>query len=196
MSNPDTTSVNIQRALAEQNLPGVTSALAPLPVDDAIEVLERLGMKQRALAYRLLPKDRALEVFEGLDAALQSEIVQGLKDEEVASVFAEMDPDDRVTLLDELPASVATRLLQGLPAGERDLTAAVLGYPQGSIGRRMSPEYVTTHPDLTVAQTLDRVWRRVSDAETIYTVPVLAARKLVGVVSLRDLMSADGEVTV
>ncbi|GAB48612.1 magnesium transporter, partial [Mobilicoccus pelagius] len=114
-----------------------------------------------------------------------------LKDEDVASVFTEMEPDDRVSLLDELPASVATRLLQALSPSERDLTATVLGYPEGSIGRRMSPEYVTAHPHLTAEETLGRVRAGLAGAETVYTLPVVDdRRRLVGVVGLRDLMSA------
>lgn len=202
MSHPEhttaqTTSAALARALAEKNLPAVTATLAPLSASETIDALERMGSKQRALVFRLLPKGKALEVFEGLDATLQGELVQALKDEEVASVFAVMDPDDRVSLLDELPASVATRLLQALPPAERDLTATVLGYPQGSIGRRMSPEYVSTHPELTAEQTLDRLRARLSDAETIYTLPVVdGQRRLVGIVSLRDLMTVAPETSV
>ncbi|MFE7629818.1 magnesium transporter [Kocuria sp. NPDC057446] len=185
-------SAAIERALAEKDLPAVTAALAPLTADEVITVLERLDAKRRALLYRLLPKTTALEVFEGLDATLQGDLVRGLQDEEVASVFAELDPDDRVALLDELPASVTTRLLHRLSPAERELTAAVLGYPAGSIGRRMSPEYVATRPGTTAGQALERVRARLSDAETVYTLPVLDdRRRLVGIVSLRDLMSAD-----
>src|SRR5690606_16187224 len=85
----------------------------------------------------------------------------------------------------------------GLPQLERDLTSEVLGYPRGSIGRRMSPEYVTTRPELTAAQTIERVRARMVDAETIYTVPVVdGQRRLVGVVSLRDLLNADPHTPV
>ncbi|MDD9207369.1 magnesium transporter [Georgenia sp. 10Sc9-8] len=194
---PDDTSATIERALATRDLPTITAELAPLTASDAIGVLERLGAKQRALVYRLLPKDRALEVFEGLDPTLQGDLVQALRDEEVASVFAELDPDDRVSLLDELPAAVATRLLHDLPPAERHLTAAVLGYPAGSIGRRMSPEYVSTRPELTAGQSLERLRARLDDAETVYTLPVVdARRRLVGIVSLRDLMTAAPETPV
>ena len=187
----------LEDALSAQDLPRLVDVLATMSTSEVIPALERLSLKQRALVYRMLPKHRALEVFEGLDATLQRDLVHGLQDEEVAAVFAALDPDDRVSLVDELPASVATRLLHGLPRDERELTAAVLGYPHGSIGRRMSPEYVTTRPRLTAGQSLDRVRERLADAETVYTLPVLdGERRLVGVVSLRDLMGAAPDTLV
>lgn len=188
---------DLEDALSAQDFPRLVDVLATMSTSATVAALERLSLKRRALVYRLLPKDRALEVFEGLDATLQGDLVRGLQHEEVAAVFAALEPDDRVSLLDELPASVATRLLHGLPPAERELTAAVLGYPQGSIGRRMSPEYVSTRPDLTAAQSLDRVRAHLADAETVYTLPVLdGQRRLVGVVSLRGLMGAAPDTLV
>lgn len=182
----------IEQAVADRDLPTITAALEDLSDPEVIILLERMGEKDRALVYRLLPKGRALVVFEGLPPSLEADLVKGLKDEEVASVFAALDPDDRVGLLDELPAGVATRLLQGLPVAERDLTAEVLGYPQGSIGRHMSPEFVGIRPEMTAAEGLERVRSRLHDAETVYTLPVTDdSRKLLGVVSLRDLLGAD-----
>lgn len=191
-TSPEQRSDQIERALGKEDLVAVAEALPPLGVPETIGLLERLDARQRALVYRLLPKDTALAVFEGLDPSLQGDLVRALRDEELASVFAEMEPDDRVSLLDELPASVAGRLLRGLPAAERDLTAVVLGYPLRSIGRRMSPEYVATRPDLTAGQTLDRVRSRITDAETVYSLPVVdGERRLVGIVSLRQVMAAE-----
>lgn len=191
-TSPEQRSDQIERALGKEDLVAVAEALPPLGVPETIGLLERLDARQRALVYRLLPKDTALAVFEGLDPSLQGDLVRALRDEELASVFAEMEPDDRVSLLDELPASVAGRLLRGLPASERDLTAVVLGYPLRSIGRRMSPEYVATRPDLTAGQTLDRVRSRITDAETVYSLPVVdGERRLVGIVSLRQVMAAE-----
>lgn len=187
----------VEDALSDTDLPALSEILSQLSVPQVIEVVERLSVRDRAVVFRLLSKDRALEVFEGLDATLQGELVQGLKDDEVGRIFADLDPDDRVGLLDELPATVARRLLQGLPPEERALTAAVLGYPHGSIGRRMSPEYVVTYPDLSAAETLKRVRERLEDAETIYTLTVIdRERRVVGVVSLRDLMRADPQTQV
>nr|WP_274636312.1 magnesium transporter [Microbacterium bovistercoris] len=177
--------------LMQGDLVAASDALGGLDPHEVVTAIERLNPREGAVLFRLLSKDRALAVFEALAPGVQADIVGRLQDSEVAAVFADMDPDDRVWLLDELPASVAPRLLRGLPVRERQLTAEVLGYPQNAIGRRMSPEYVTTHPDLTVAQTMTRVRARLDGAETIYTLPVTDhGREVVGVVSLRDLLSA------
>lgn len=188
---------SITEHLARRDLAAATADLAPLDVAELSSLFERFGRKQRAVLYRLLEKQRALDLFDELPPPLQGELLQGLQDTEVASLFADLDPDDRVWLLDEVPAVLATRLLRDLPDDERELTAAMLGYPQGSVGRRMTPRYVTAHPEATVDETLARVRAHIDDAETVYTLPVTGAgRRVVGVVSLRDLIGADGEALV
>ncbi len=179
------------------DLPELTTLVRSLPAGWVVEVLDRLSSKRRAVLYRLLGKDQALEVFEMLDPTLQGDLVGALQDDDVAALFADLDPDDRVELLDELPAKVARRLLQGLPPQERDLTAGILGYPQRSIGRRMSPEYVAVRPEMTSAEALRRVSAHLDDAETVYTLPVLDdGRRVVGVVGLRDLLRASPAAAV
>lgn len=189
--------VALSAALSAEDLDTAARIIAGMGTTEVIGELERLAMRRRAVVYRLLPKDRAAEVFERLDAPLQSELVRGLKDEDVAEVFARLSPDDRVGLLDELPSVVARRLMRGLSQRERALTDAILGYGAGSIGRSMSPEYVAAHPWLTAAQALEAVNARLDDAETIYTIPVTdSGRRLVGILSLRDLLRARGDVPV
>lgn len=183
--------------LDDKNFVALSEELSVLSTDEVVTVLERFGERHRAVIYRLLHKDHALAVFEALPPALQGDLLHGLQDSEVAALFAELDPDDRVWLLDELPAKVAPKLLRGLSERERQVTSALLGYPQGSIGRRMSPEYVATKPELTVAQTLKRIRKRIDEAETIYLLPILdTSRRVIGVVSLRQLIGADGETLI
>ncbi|SEE59525.1 magnesium transporter [Arthrobacter alpinus] len=185
------------KALAAQDLVAVSQALAPLDISETLEQLERLNTIERALSYRTLPKGRAVEVFERLDAALQADLVSGLQESEVADVFAQLSPDDRVALMDELPASLANRLILGLNEKERALTSTVLGYPQRAVGRYMSPEFVTTHPHLSVGETFARVRAQLDDAESIYTIPVTdTGRHLVGVISLRDVLRADDSALI
>lgn len=160
-------------------------------------VLERLPHTERAVTFRLLSKERAIAVFERLSPGLQSDLIRGLQDAEVAAIFADLDPDDRVSLLDELPAKVAPKLLHGLSEKERQLTADVLGYPKDSVGRRMTPEYVSIRAGSTVAEALSRVHAGLEDAETVYTLPVLDdGRHVIGVVGLRDLLGAADDALV
>ena len=181
----------IEEALEAGNLNDLAKVVKKLKSSQLISVIERLNDTDRAIVFRVLPKALALEVFESLATSLQSELIEELSSEEVSAIFSKLDPDDRVGLLDELPASVAQLLLTGLSAKERNLTGEVLGYPQGSIGRRMSPEYVAVKGSDSVSQAITKVKGKLQNAETIYTLPVIdLAKQLIGVVSLRDLLKA------
>lgn len=156
------------------------------------EELARLPPPDRAVPFRLLAKDRALEVFEMLDPLFQQELLEGLRDSSVRQLFEDMDPDDRARLVDEMPATIAKRLLAGLSPRERTLTATLLGYPENSAGRVMSPEVVNLKANQTATDALGRLRRVGAGAETIYALPVTDdARRLVGALGLRDLVLAD-----
>jgi magnesium transporter len=166
--------------------------LAHLDTPDVVDALGRMNGSDRAIAFRLLPKDRAVEVFEDLDPAVQGELIAGLRDETTTELFNALDPDDRAELLGELPAGVASRLLSGLSRKERQYTTALLGYPEDSAGRRMSPEVAFVHKGTTVRNALEHLRRIGPHVETIYVVPILGAgRQVEGVVSLRELLIAD-----
>lgn len=159
--------------------------------------LPRLAPEARPIAFRVLPKRRALEVFEALDPVHQQQLLAGLRDERVRQLVEEMDPDDRAELIDEVPAKVAKRLLAGLSPRERELTATLLGYPDGSAGRIMSPEVVNLVATMTAAEALAKVRRLGASAETIYALPVTdAERRLVGIMGLRTLVLADPSAKV
>jgi magnesium transporter len=156
------------------------------------EELARLDEDERAVPFRLLAKDRAIEVFEALDPTDQQALLRNLRDERVVQLFEAMDPDDRARLVDEMPAKVARRLIAGLSPWERALTATLLGYPEETAGRIMSPEYVSLRAGMSVAQALDKVRRAGRHAETVYALPVTDdQRRLIGAIGLRDLVLAD-----
>lgn len=183
--------------IRDERLRELRIALNELHPGDIVDFLERLGVKDRAVTFRLLPKDTAVEVFDQLDQSLQREIVEGLKDGDVAHFFESLDPDDRVRLMDELPASVARKMLRGLDPRERSLTNIVLGYDSGTIGRAMSPEFVAIPEHWTVKQALEKIRRSGTDAETIYTLPVVDRQRLLkGVVSLRQLVFSSKDTVV
>lgn len=187
----------IHELLQAHDLLSVNHLVGHASASEITTLMERSNFRQRALLFRTLPKDTAIAVFDQLDPAVQADLVQALRDDQVTTVVESMDPHDRAELLDELPASLATRLLAGLTPSERDLTGIMLGYPEKSIGRRMSPEFASLKPNFTVDQALAYINRVLDDVETIYTIPVTSPqKKLLGVVSLRDLMRADMASTV
>lgn len=172
-------------------------ALDEVKTGAVVALMGRISERRRALLFRLLPKDRALDVFETLDTGLASGLLGGLRDERVAQLIEDLDPDDRVSLFDELPANIAKKLLQGLSTRERELTSTLLGYPQRSVGRRMSPEYIKVLATMTAAQALDHVRARGAGAETVYFLPVAGrSRVVVGAIELRDLLLADPDAVV
>lgn len=193
----DELTTTLQQQLMSEDLTALAATVAPLPAAMLFDILEHMTSRQRAVIFRLLPKETAVAVFDLLDPSLQSDLLEGMHDAEVARLFEELDPDDRAWLLEEVPAALATRLLRDLPEDERALTATLLGYKQGSVGRRMTPEYVSVREHATVGAAMQRVRERLDDAETVYTIPVLDnARRVVGVVSLRDLIRADDSVEI
>jgi magnesium transporter len=161
---------------------------------DPLEIAEELGrlpVADMAIPFRLLPKDRALEVFELLDPLHQQELLEGLRDANVRELVEDMDPDDRARLVDEMPAKVAKQLLAGLSPRERALTATLLGYPENSAGRVMSPEVVNLKANQTVGEALARVRRSGGSPETIIALPVIDdQRRLQGTIGLGDLVLA------
>jgi magnesium transporter len=159
--------------------------------------LTRLDGAQRAVAFRLLPKDLALAVFEALDPPAQGELLAELRDEAAREFVARLDPDDRAELLEELPAKVVNQLLADLSPHERRLTTGLLGYPAEAVGRMMSPEYVALKATMTAGEALERVRAVGAAAETVYTLPVIAEdRRLIGVSSLRQVVLAEPAAAV
>lgn len=183
--------------LAGDDLELIDRWLAQADTVEIAEELSRLPRERRAVPFRLLAKDRALDVFEQLDPSVQQELLDGLREANVRQIFEGMDPDDRARLTEEMPAKVARRLLAGLSPNERRLTATLLGYPEDSAGRLMSPEVASLRAGMRVGEALERLRRVGRSAETIYALPVTDdRRRLVGALGLRDLVIADTELTI
>jgi magnesium transporter len=143
----------------------------------------------QVIAFRLLSKAEAIEVYEYLDSAVQQSLIEQFMRQEVLDVVDKMSPDDRAKLFDELPAKVVRRLLAQLSPKERQATAVLLGYEEGTAGRIMTPEYVSLKESLTVTETLARIRSLATSSELIYYLYVTdSSRRLTGIVSLRDLV--------
>uniref|UniRef100_A0A8J7D0H3 Magnesium transporter MgtE n=1 Tax=Desmonostoc muscorum LEGE 12446 TaxID=1828758 RepID=A0A8J7D0H3_DESMC len=166
------------------------------PVDVG-EFITQLPEKQRAIAFRLLNKNQAIDVFEYLPTEVQEELINSLHDVQVAQLVEAMSPDERAELFDELPAGVIKRLLKELSPEQRQATATILGYPEGTAGRVMTTEYVRLREGLTVGEALSKIRRQDEDKESIYYAYVTDDnRTLVRVVSLRQLLFTFPEVYI
>lgn len=160
-----------------------------MPAVDVRDYIVDLPPEQQAIAFRLLNKGQATDVFEYLPPEVREDLLGSLHDTQMCQIIESMRPDDRAELFDELPAGVVRRLIQRLSPEERQATATILGYPEGTAGRIMTTEYVRLRQGLTVADALSKIRLNDQDKETIYYAYVTDNnRKLVQVVSLRQLL--------
>lgn len=161
---------------------------------DIAELMGLLDSQKQVMLFRLLKKDLAIAVFEQLDFEHQENLLRHFTDEKVAEILNQMSPDDRMELFDELPAKVVKKLLNLLEPAQRDIAASMLGYPENSAGRIMNPRVVDLKEYYTVEQALKRFRRLNPPEELSYTAYVTdAERRLLGQVSLRNLVLADPE---
>ncbi|WP_063039788.1 magnesium transporter [Nocardia grenadensis] len=186
---PTTLSESLQDVVESHRVDAALHWLDNHPPHVIADELARMNAVEAGVAFRLLDKDLALAVFEELEPVDQQQILQGLRDQSFRELVEGMAPDDRARMLREAPAKVAKKALAGLSPRERRMTAALLGYPEGSVGRYMSPEVVAIPGTLTVADALRTVRLKGGNAETVYTLPVVdAGRRLQGIVELRELV--------
>ena len=184
----------LELLLNQGNLEGAKALLVPVQPVDIAEAIEGLPESMQVIAFRLLSKTEAIEVYEHLDSAIQQALIQEFKRQEVLDIVDKMSPDDRAKLFDELPAKIVRRLLAQLSPGERQATALLLGYEEDTAGRIMTPEYISLKETLTVSQTLEKIRSLANASEIIYYLYVIdASRHLKGIVSLRDLVISPPE---
>ncbi len=165
--------------------------LTELDPPDLAEILDGLSPHDATLMFRILPRAEATEAFEHLPLERQTEMVETLADEQLVRILDEMAPDDRTRLLEELPGSVTRRLVQTLSPDQRKIANQLLGYPERSAGRSMTPEYVAIRPDMTVSQALAHIREQATRSETINVVYITDAKsKLLGEVRLATLVLA------
>jgi len=186
------------KALLEAgNYDGAKLLLQPVQEVDAAEAIVALPRTLQALAFRLLPKDEAIDIYEYIPVDVQQSLLERLRSGEVLELVEAMSPDDRARLFDELPAKVVRRLQAELSPAERRVTAQLLGYAPETAGRLMTTEFIDLKEFHSAEQALEIVRRRSSSTETIYSLYVTdGSRHLSGILSLRDLVVADPEARI
>ena len=165
------------------------------PVDIA-ELFEELEDKQILLIFRLLSKDAAAEAFTEMNNEMREVLINALTDSELKEVWDEMYLDDAADLLEEMPANVVKRLLSATDEDTRKQINELLHYPEESVGSIMNVEYIAFHKDMTVEDAILKIRQIGLNRETIYTCYVTEQRKLIGVVSLRELLTTGDNHTI
>ena len=162
------------------------------PVDIA-EALDGLEEREISLCFRLLAKELAAEVFVNMDTEKQKSLIDGFNDARLRELLSEICPDDAADLVEEMPASVVSRILKHTDSETRAAINEILLYPKNSVGSIMTTEYVSLRRDMTVAEALAKIRRVGVDKETVYTCYVTEKRKLVGVISVRRLLISNDD---
>ena len=147
------------------------------------------------LLFRLLPKELAAETFVEMEPEEQELLIKGFSDNELKEVLDELYVDDAAALVEEMPANVVKRILRQADPEMRSSINQILRYPENSAGSMMTTEYVSLRPAMTVEESILRIRRQGVDKETIYTCYVTEGRKLVGIVTVKDLLLAEDDET-
>ena len=169
----------------------VRSILNVMNSVDIASTLEELEGKDLVLAFRLIPKDKAADVFSNMNNSMQSYLVEMFTEKELKEILEELFLDDTVDMLEELPANLVTRILDVVDKDTRTQINAILNYPEDSAGSIMTTEYVDFKKTMTVSQAVAHIKETGIHKETIYTCYVLENRKLIGIVSAKDLLTSD-----
>ena len=192
-----TLSAELAQCIAERRFDRLKQRLRTGAIPDVAEAIDRLPAEQEAVAFRLLDRERAFEVFEHLSFDAQEHLLHTLSDADAAAVLEEMSADDRTALLEELPGKVTVRMINLLSAEERATALQLLGYPEDSIGRLMTPDYVRVKPAWTVAEALAHVRVFGEDSETLNVVYVTGpGGVLIDDLRIRQLLTVDPETRI
>src|SRR5260370_18708902 len=159
------------------------------PPADVAEVILDVPEDEQVIIFRVLPHALAADVFEYLDLDAQQKLLRAMAHEQVVGILNEMSPDDRTALLEELPSAAARQLIKLLTPEERHVAQSLLGYPEGSVGRLITPHFIAIHEDCTVKEVLDHVREFGHDSETLNIIYVVDDRgKLIDDLRIREFL--------
>jgi magnesium transporter len=187
----------IRSLIEERNFGSLREIFREWPPADVAEVILDLAEDEQVIIFRLLPNALAADVFEYLDVEAQQKLLRAMAHEQVVAILNEMSPDDRTALLEEMPSAAARQLIKLLTPDERRVAQALLGYPEGSVGRLMTPDFVAVHDDWTVKEVLDHVREFGRDSETLNVIYVVDERgELIDDLRMREFLLRPFEAKV
>ncbi len=187
----------ILELLKERKFSQIKAILSEENPADLVEYLEAVPQNELLLVFRILPKELAAETFVEMDPDMQMLLISAFSDKELHDMLSELFVDDAVDIIEEMPASVAKRILAQADSQTRREINQILAYPENSAGSVITTEYVDLKKNLTVSSAIKHIKETGPDKETIYTAYVTdSRRKLIGVVTAKDILLASPEQTV
>ncbi len=181
----------IQGMIEARDFAALRELFSEMPPADVAEIILDLPEDEQVIIFRILPHVLAADVFEYLDVDVdaQQQLLRGMAHEQVVSILNEMSPDDRTALLEELPSAAARQLIRLLTPEERRIAQALLGYPEGSVGRLMTPDLVAVDASWTVGEVLAHIREHGQDSETLNVIYVVDDRgKLIDDIRIREFL--------
>lgn len=182
----------IRALIDERNLSTLKEILSDWTPTDIADLISNLNKEnERVIVFRLLPNELAADTFEYLDFEMQMSLIKAMGKEEVAALLNEMSADDRTSLLEELPSAAAKQMIMMLSPDERKIATLLLGYPENSVGRLMTPDYIAVKPDWDIQQTLEHIRKHGKDSETLNVIYVIDDKgKLTDDIKIREILLA------
>lgn len=173
--------------------------LEPADIAEMMESLlddEEISDEDLPRMFRVLPKDLAADTFVEMNPDMQEVLIKAFTDKELREVMDDMFVDDMVDVIEEMPANVVTRMLKSVDSDTRRSINTILDYPEDSAGSIMTIEYIELHPDMTVRDSFDIIRKEGEDKETIDICYVTQSKKLVGIISIRELLLSPYEAVI
>ncbi|RPI66154.1 MAG: magnesium transporter, partial [Ignavibacteriae bacterium] len=180
----------IEELVAARDFATIREVFADWAAVDLADLISDLKEESRAVVFRLLPKELASETFSYCDTDTQQQLLHDMAREEVATVLNDMSPDDRTQFFEDLPANVVAELINTLSVEERNIALALLGWPEDSVGRLMTPDYVVVKRHWTVQQALDHIRMYGKHSETLNYLYVTEHGRLVDDIHIREILLA------
>jgi magnesium transporter len=195
--NAEMTILDLEALIEARDFISLREQIRNWPAGDLADLLEPLAVDKEAIVFRLLPRVEAAQVFSHLPVERQQDLLKALAHEQVVSILNDMSDDDRTELLEELPAQVTQRMLNFLSPEERHRASYLLGYPENSVGRLMTPHFVRVRSNWTVAQALEHFRQYGSDSETMSLIYVIDENgKLIDDLRIRQILLASPETRI
>lgn len=179
----------IRSLIDARNFTALRELFSEWPPADIAEVITDFSEDEQVVVFRVLPHNLAADVFEYLEVEAQQELLRAMAHEQAVGILNEMSPDDRTALLEELPSAAARQLIKLLTPEERNIAQALLGYPEGSVGRLMTPDLIAVDAGWSVKEVLNYVRENGQDSETLNVIYVVDDRgKLLDDIRIREFL--------